>query len=114
MLNPSENWDLKIGIALMAFRSAVKSSTGFTWYYLLYINKMHLPFDIIYQPPFTEKSHAQYANDVHSTLKLEDKTVLDKLHLANARQNNYYDRRSHGSRFKPGDSVWLWNPALQK
>ena len=65
----TENWDLKIGLSLMAYRSAVQSSTGFTSYYLLYGKEMRLPFDIIYQPPLTEKSPADYANDVRCTLE---------------------------------------------
>ena len=52
--NFTENWDLKIGLLLMAYRSAVQSSTGFTSYYLLYGKEMRLPLDIIYRPPLTE------------------------------------------------------------
>ena len=34
--NPTDNWDLDLGLTLMAYRSAVQSSTGFTPYFLLY------------------------------------------------------------------------------
>ena len=95
----------------MAYRSAVQSSTGFTSYYLLYGEEMRLPLDLIYRPPLTEKSRAYYANEVQCTLEQVYETVRKKLHLAHERQKDYYDRRSHGSRYQ---SVWLWNPAPQK
>ena len=75
---------------------------------------MRLPLDIIYRPPLTEKSRADYANDVRCTLEQAYETVREKLHLAHERQKDYYDRRSHGSRYQSGDSVWLFNPAPQK
>ena len=81
---------------------------------MLYGKEMRLPLDIIYRPPLTEKSRADYANDVRFTLKQAYETVREKLHLAHERQKDYYDRRSHGSRYQSGDSVWLWNPAPQK
>ena len=41
-------------------------------------------------------------------------TERSKLQLAHKRQKDYYDRRTWGERFKPGDSVWLWSPAVKK
>ena len=51
--NPTDNWDLELGLCLMAYRSAVQSSTGYTSYYLLYGKEMRLPLDIMYRPPGT-------------------------------------------------------------
>ena len=56
---------------------------------------------------------ADYANDVCYTLEQAYKTVSEKLHLAHKRQKDYYDRRSHNSRYQSDDSVSLWNPALK-
>ena len=75
---------------------------------------MRLPLDIIYRPTLTEKSRADYANDVRCSLEQAYETVREKLNLAHEQQKDYYDRRSRGSRYQSGDSVWLWNPATQK
>ena len=34
--------------------------------------------------------------------------------MAHQRQKDYYDRRTHGERFKPGISVWFWSPVIPK
>ena len=41
-------------------------------------------------------------------------TVREKLQLAHQRHKDYFDRRTHGERFKPGESVWLWTPFISK
>ena len=105
---------MEIGLSVIAYRSAVQSSTGFTSYYLLYGKGMRLPLDIIYRPPLTEKSRAEYANDVRCTLEQAYDTVREKLYLAHERQKDYYNRRSHSSRYQSGDSVWLFNSVIQK
>ena len=79
--NPTKNWDLEIGLSLMAYRSAVQSSIGFTSYYLLYEKKMRLPLDIIYRPPLTENSRADFANDVRCKLEQAYETVRENFIL---------------------------------
>ena len=83
----------------MAYRSAVQSSTGFASYYLLYGKEMRLLLDLMYRHPLTKKSIDEYANDVRSILEQAYVTVREKIHFAHERQKDYYDRRSHGSRY---------------
>ena len=40
-----DNWDLRIGLALMAIRSAVQSSTGFSPHFLIFCRELRLPAD---------------------------------------------------------------------
>ena len=47
--HPTDNWDLELGLCLMAYRSAVQFSAGYTSYYLLYGKEMRLPLDIMYR-----------------------------------------------------------------
>ena len=49
--NPTENWDLNLGLVLIAYRSAVQSSTGFTPHFMLFGREMRLPLDVMYRPP---------------------------------------------------------------
>ena len=57
--NPTDNWDLELGLTLMAYRSTVQSSTGFTPYFLLYGKEMRLPLDIVYRPSSQDLSRTQ-------------------------------------------------------
>ena len=110
--NPTDNWDLDLGLTLMAFCSAVQSSMGFTPYFLLYGKEMRLPLDIIYCSLSQDLSRTQYAQEVRRVLERAFDTARSKLQLAHERQKDYYDRLTRGERFKPGDSVWLWSPAV--
>ena len=112
--NPTDNWDLELGLTLMAYRSAVQTSTGFTPHYLLFGREMRLPLDIIFRPPDKEQSHQAFVGEVREHLHRAYDTARDRLQLAHHRQKDYYDRRTHGDRYKVGDSVWLWSPVLEK
>ena len=111
--NPTENLDLELGITLMAYRSAVQTSTGFTPHFLLFGQEMRLPLDIIYRPPDKKQSHQAFLTYFREKLHRAYDTYRDRLKLAHQRQKDYYDRRTHGERFKVGDSLWLWSPALE-
>ena len=57
--NPTENWDLNVGLVLIAYRSVVQSSTCFTPHFMLVGREMQLPLDVMYRPP--EASHTRFA-----------------------------------------------------
>lgn len=44
--NPTDNWDFELGLTLMAYRSAVQTSTGFTPHSLLFGREMRFPLNI--------------------------------------------------------------------
>ena len=56
--NPTDTWDLNLGLALMAYRNAVETSTGFAPHFLRYGREMRLLIDIMYRSPF-RKFHAR-------------------------------------------------------
>ena len=97
----------------MAYRSAVQSSTGFTPYVLLYGKEMRLPLDIIHRPLSQDLSKTQYAQEIRHVLERAYDTTRSKLQIVHERQKDYYDRRTRGKRFKPGDSVWLRSLAVK-
>ena len=81
---------------------------------MLYGKEVRLPLDIIYRPPSQDLSRTQYAQDIRRALERAYDTARSKLQLSHERQEDYYDRQTRGERFKPGDSVWLWSPAVKK
>ena len=57
----SNNWDLNIGLTIMAYRSEVQASTGYTPYFILYKQEMRLPLDVIYRLFERDRSRTEYA-----------------------------------------------------
>ena len=112
--NPTENWDLNLGLMLIAYRSAVQSSTGLTPHFMLFGREMRLPLDIMYRPPEASHSRFDYPNEVRKTLNDAYERARERLHLAHKRKKDYYDRRISGVRLVPGDLVWLWSPVVEK
>ena len=112
--NPTDTWDLNLGLALMAYRSAVQTSTGFTTHFLMYGREMRLPIDIVYRSPNQNVSRSQYAQEVRNTLQTAYSAAHVKLLVAHKRQKDYYDRRTQGTRYSVGDSVWHWSPVPKK
>ena len=75
---------------------------------------MRLPLDIIYRPSSQDLSRTQYAQEIRRALERAYDTARSKFQLSHERQKDYYDRRTQGVRFKHGDSLWLWSPAVKK
>ena len=45
------NWSVKLPYVMMAYRSSVHESTGFTPHYLVFGHEISLPLDLMYRPP---------------------------------------------------------------
>ena len=105
-----DNWDLRIGLALMAIRSAVQSSTGFSPHFLMFGREMRLPADLVYEA-VNEETRSQVESVAHlrSTLQMVHETVVSNMGCKQKHQKDYYDRRAHGVRYSKGDRVWLVN-----
>ena len=84
----TNNWDLSIGLTLIAFRSAVQASTGYTPYFLVYGREMRLPLDVIYRPPECDQSRTDYVIEVRNTVDQAYEVALDHLQLAHKRQKD--------------------------
>ena len=105
-----DNWDLRIGLALMAIRSAVQSSTGFSPHFLMFGREKRLPTDLVYEA-VNEETRSQVESVAHlrSTLQMVHETVVSNMGGKQKHQKDYYDCRAHGVRYSKGDRVWLVN-----
>ena len=105
-----EHWDLRIGLALMAIRSAVQSSTGLSPHFLLFGREMRLPADLVYETVQEESvSPIESVTQLRGTLRTVHETVIANMGCKQKHQNDYYDRLTHGVRYNKGDHVWLLN-----
>ena len=114
-IDVQESWDVQLGLVLMAYRSSVQTSTGFTPYLLLTGREMRVPIDIMYgATPDIQNTHSQAVADVKQKLEKAYTLVRSNLESAQKRQKDYYDRLSNGNRYNVGTKVWLFSPAVGK
>ena len=86
--NPTDTWGLNLGLALMAYRSAVQTSTGVSRHFLMYGPDMRLPIDIMYRSPNHEVSRSQYSQEVIDTLQNVYSAAREKLLVAHKKQKD--------------------------
>ena len=110
-----ERWDEQIGACLMAYRSSVHRSTGYTPFHLMYGREMKLPLDIMMGVPDQEEhtSYGDFATKLKQNLTEAYQHVRENLQTAQCRQKEYYDRVVKDSEFQSGDQVYLYSPALK-
>ena len=110
-----QRWDEHIGVCLMAYRSSVHQSTGYTPFNLMFGREMKLPLDIMIGVPNEEEYnlYGDFASKLKRKLTEAFKHVRENLQTAQCRQKDYYDRGIKDCSFQPGDQVFLYNPALK-
>ena len=107
--NPTNTWDLHLGFALMAYLSAVQTSTGFTPHFLMYGRGMQLLIDIMSRSPNHKVSRPQYAQEVRNILENAYSAARKKLHMVYKRKYILQYTNTNGIRYSVGISVWLWS-----
>ena len=109
------NWSVKLPYVLMAYRSSVHESTGFTPHYLVFGHEISLPLDLMYRPP-----QSTPPIDVHDWVSQKEEAFRQAYELVrrNAtvqqrRRNNLYNKRVHGPKYKEGEHILLHYPVVQ-
>ena len=109
------NWSVKLPYVLMAYRSSVHESTGFTPHYLVFGHEVSLPLDLMYRPP-----PSTTPIDVHDWVSQKQEAFRQAYELVRRnstvqqrRRNNLYNKRVHGPTYKEGKHVLLHYPVVQ-
>ena len=100
-----EQWEASLPSVMMAYRSTISRSTGFTPFKLLFPREMRI--DIDYGPPFPDpiSSHVDFASN---QIKILEKSYASsRLHLENShvRARDLYDTGVVAHHFEPG--TWV-------
>ena len=75
-----DNWDLRIGLALIAIRSTVQSSTGVSPHFLMFGTEMRLLADLVYETVNEETmSQVEYVAQLRSILKMVHETEVSNM-----------------------------------
>jgi len=110
------NWDVYLPFALMAYRSAPHSSTGFSPHQLLYGYELRTPLDISIDTPWFLKSYDSndYRYKLEKGLQVTLKETKRKIEAAQHKQKFYYDQKSTPVQIKEGDYVYIFTPQVPK
>jgi hypothetical protein len=106
------DWDEILPYVMMAYRSAIQETTGFSPNLMMLGREVELPVDLMTGPPeVPRKSNVEYVNDMLDNLGEVHNVARNHIKLKNAAQKRNYDLRAKGKRYNRGDFVWMHNPA---
>ena len=106
------DWSTLLPFVLMAHRSSVHESTGFTPNFLDFGHEMSLPLDLMYQPP----EHSEPSSLEKQVLERQEaickafELVRRNTTVHQLRRSALYNRKVQGPVYKEGDCVLLHYP----
>ena len=108
------NWSQQLPYVMMAYRTSVHESTGYTPHFLVYGQEVCLPIDLMYPNPSD-----QPPNDIHefvSARQVRFQKVYDSartsLNFNQRRRIAIYNRKVHGPTYQVNQKVLLHNPVV--
>ncbi len=110
-----KDWDRKLPFVLMAYRSAVHSSVGFSPNEMMLGHSVRLPIDLVYGTPPGEKySRDEYVRELQNHLEEVHEYARKNLEISSSKQKKQYDHRCREIGFKELDLVWYYCPRRRK
>ena len=107
------NWDLYLPLVMLAYRSSVNKSTGFTPNEMMLGREVLLPIDLLIGRPGKEEgmTGTKYTARLCEQMELVQEFARRHLQVSTDRQKRNYDHRPvHKFEYKRGDAVWLYSP----
>ena len=108
------NWSQQLSYVMMAYRTSVHESTGYTPHFLVYGQEVCLPIDFMYPNPSD-----QPPADIHefvSARQVRFQKAYDSartaLNFNQRRRNAIYNRKVHGPTYQVDQKVFLHNPVV--
>ncbi|CAH8653111.1 unnamed protein product, partial [Dicrocoelium dendriticum] len=107
----SDRWDEAIPQCMMAYRSSLHATMGYSPAFLTFGHELRLPLELISPIPPTEAcSLLDYVRQLGERLRSAFLCAGEHARIAQHRQNVCYDRHSRGPEYHIGDRVWLHRP----
>ena len=98
------DWDEVLPKVLLAYRTSVHQTTGFTPNGMFLGREVFLPVDIIYgDPNVVQQKPAEYVWETRKSLEISFDSVRQNTSRAQRHQKRLYDRKLHGSGYNEGD-----------
>lgn len=109
VLSADDEWDEKLPSCLLAYRSSVQTTTGFTPHYMTTGREMILPLDLVYgQRP--EEHGYEMISKIHRDIAHAYDVARDRMKLQQARQKRYYDSKCKRKQIRVGQLVMVLIP----
>ena len=112
------DWDKHLPYLMMAYRSAVHESTGYTPVEMMLGRHINLPIDLEIggQPEDTDEipSPVEFLMRLKERMEVIHRFARENMKMASERQKKYYDLKARCHLYQRGDAVWLHNPTRRK
>ncbi|GFU74545.1 retrovirus-related Pol polyprotein from transposon 412 [Trichonephila clavipes] len=110
-----QDWDQKVPLFLLAYRSAVQETTGCSPSQMLFGQDLRLPCDLLFgRPPDTPSSPEEYVQNLQARFEDVHNLARERINLRTEKMKTRYDTKATGHQFKEGDKVWFYNPTRRK
>jgi hypothetical protein len=109
-----KDWDDFLPYIMMACRSAIQETTGYSPNKMMLGRENELPVDIMFGPPDEgrpKQSESEYVNEMNNKLGIVYDLARERILLKSTQQKRNYDLKTKGHRYERGDFVWMHNPA---
>ena len=107
-------WSQQLPYVMMAYRSSVHESTGYTPQFLDFGQELSLPLHCMYPKP-QENNTSDIHEIVHNKQQAFQRAfelIRRKLNTKQKRRNAIYNKKVHGPTYKEGQKVLLYHPAI--
>ena len=112
------DWDEWLPHVLLAYRTAVHSTTGITPHRMLFGREARLPVDLLAAHNTPSEAVTtdvpEYVQDTKEKLQHAHEIARNQFGKVAKRYKDYYDSKANGTPYKVGDRVWLYQPGVQK
>ncbi|GFX24076.1 myb-binding protein 1A [Trichonephila clavipes] len=104
-----QDWDKKLPFFLLAYRSAVHETTGYSPSQMLFGRDLHLPADLLFsRPPDAPLAPEEYIEKLQARMEKMHHLSRERIGMASEKMKTRYDARATGHDFHEGDKV-EWN-----
>ena len=108
------NWSQQLPYVMMAYRSSVHESTGYTPQFLVFGQELSLPLDCMYPNPqeITATDIHEIVHNKQQTFQRAFELVRRNLTEKQKRRIAIYNKKVHGPTYKEEQKVLLYYPAV--
>ncbi len=110
------DWDVRLSLLLMAYRTAVHSSTKHTPACLMMGRELRVPVDLTFGSPEASRfeNYPQYIHDLQDNLETVHEFARKNLEFNYDKMEARYNTDSNAGTLEEGSLVWLFNPRKKK
>ncbi|GFU08047.1 retrovirus-related Pol polyprotein from transposon 412 [Trichonephila clavipes] len=103
-----QDWDKKLPFFLLAYRSAVHETTGYSPSQMLFGRDLRLPADLLFsRPPDAPLAPEEYIEKLQARMEVMHHLARERIGMASEKMKTRYDARATGHEFREGNKVWL-------